>query len=522
MNPVKKYIALKGSERPVIPGARYIGATDPQERIEISIYLRPRTDVGTTLRAQKAGQRRHIRREEYTALHGSHPEDMAQVEAFAHAHGLQVVAKDPTRRLVILAGTIAAMSSAFGVELGRYELRGRTYRGRVGPIRIPADLSDIIESVLGLDDRPQAQPRMRLRPQLDPAQGVAYTPPQVADLYNFPKEGDGASQCIGLIELGGGYVQSDLDIYFGELQLQTPNVSSVSVDGASNSPQDSDSSVEVMLDIEVAGTLAPGARIVVYFAPNSDRGFVDAITTAIFDNVNKPSVVSISWGGPEALWTSQSMLTMDQAFQSAAAVGVTICCASGDAGSSDGVNDGLAHADFPASSPFALACGGTTLLGSGGEINSETVWNETQSGNGATGGGISDVFDRPSWQSDANVPPSANPGSRVGRGIPDVAANADPLTGYRIRANGQEIVVGGTSAAAPLWAGLLALLNEQLSEPVGFLNPLLYEELINEADVVRDILTGSNGAYQAGRGWDACTGLGSPGGGEAWLAALIY
>ena len=367
-------------------------------------------------------------REEFAALHAVQHDDVAQVEAFARDKGLRLIGKDATRRVLTLAGNASAMSSAFGVELGKYEHRGRPYRGRVGYIRVPAKLADIIQSVLGLDDRPQAQPRLRIRPLVDPTQAVVFTPPQVANLYDFPTEGIGTGQCIALIELGGGYVQADLDDYFAGLQLQSPTVSSVSVDGASNNPGDVDSSVEVMLDIEVAGGVAPGASIVVYFAPNTDRGFIDAITTATFDSVHKPSVISISWGGPEATWSSQSMQTMDQAFQAAAAVGVTVCVATGDAGSSDGMDDGLAHADFPASSSFALACGGTSLLGAGRMISNETAWNDP--GNGATGGGISDVFDRPSWQVNANVPPSANPGNRVGRGIPDVASNADPLTGY--------------------------------------------------------------------------------------------
>jgi len=178
----------------------------------------------------------------------------------------------------------------------------------------------------------------------------------------------------------------------------------------------------------------------------------------------------------------------------------------------------LAHADFPASSPFALACGGTSLQASQGAISGETVWNDDK---GASGGGVSDVFDLPSWQVAANVPPSANPGGRIGRGVPDVAANADPYTGYQTRVDGQNYASGGTSAVAPLWAGLFALINEQLTEPVGYVNPLLYQDLINQADVTRDIVSGNNGAYQAGPGWDACTGLGSPNG-EDWLAALIY
>ncbi|HYB76700.1 MAG TPA: S53 family peptidase, partial [Candidatus Bathyarchaeia archaeon] len=261
-----------------------------------------------------------------------------------------------------------------------------------------------------------------------------------------------------------------------------------------------------------------GAKIVVYFAPNTDAGFLDAITTAIHDKTNQPTVLSISWGGPESSWTSQAMTAMDEAFQAAAAVGITVCCAAGDDGSTDGVNDGLQHVDFPASSPNALACGGTRLMASGNTISSETVWNELANNEGATGGGISDFFALPTFQAGANVPPSANPGGQVGRGVPDVAGDADPTTGYVTRVDGQPDVIGGTSAVAPLWAGLIACINQKLKTPVGYANPLLYGEAAS-AKAFHDITSGNNGAYSAGPGWDACSGLGTPIG-AAILSAL--
>jgi kumamolisin len=200
---------------------------------------------------------------------------------------------------------------------------------------------------------------------------------------------------------------------------------------------------------------------------------------------------------------------MDEAFQAAAAMGVTVCVAAGDGGSTDGENDGLNHVDFPASSPNALACGGTTLVASGNSITSETVWNELANNEGATGGGISDVFPLPSYQNGAGVPPSANPNHNVGRGAPDVSGDADPTTGYVTLVDGQPDVIGGTSAVAPLWAGLIALVNESVGKPVGFVNPLLYQSASTAGDF-NDVTSGNNGAYSAGPGWDACTGLGSP------------
>jgi kumamolisin len=293
-----------------------------------------------------------------------------------------------------------------------------------------------------------------------------------------------------------------LKAYFKSLKLTNPKIKTVSVDHGKNRPSTASSADgEVMLDIEVAAAVAQGANIVVYFTPNTDKGFMDAISTAIHDKTNNPSVISISWGGPESSWTAAAMTAMDQIAAEAALLGVTITVASGDNGSSDGVTDGNNHVDFPASSPHVLACGGTNLQASGATIHSETVWNDGSQG-GATGGGISTQFARPSWQS-AVV-------TQQFRGVPDVAGNADPETGYNVRVDGQDMVVGGTSAVAPLWAGLIAVLNEKLGRRLGYINPQLYA--MNQSAGFHDIKTGNNGAFSARPGWDACTGLGSPDG----------
>jgi kumamolisin len=186
-------------------------------------------------------------------------------------------------------------------------------------------------------------------------------------------------------------------------------------------------------------------------------------------------------------------------------MGVTVCVASGDGGSSDGQSDGSPHADFPASSPHALGCGGTTLRASNATIASETAWSDS-------GGGVSDTFTLPSWQSSAHVPAPSNPNG--GRGVPDVCADADPNSGYSVRVDAKSVVVGGTSAVAPLWAALIALMNQQLGTTAGFINPKLYalNGYPSSPGPIRDITSGSNGAYDASVGWDPVTGLGSPDG----------
>jgi kumamolisin len=335
---------------------------------------------------------------------------------------------------------------------------------------------------------------------------------EVAALYDFPANTDGTGQTVAIIELGGGYATADLQTYFSGLNLSVPSVTAEPVDGGSNAPGSGDSDGEVELDIEVVGAVAPKAAQKVYFSPNTDQGFIDAVSDAIHATP-APIAVSISWGGPEDSWVAASRTSLNSAISDAAALGVTVTAAAGDSGSTDGATDGKQHVDFPASSPYALACGGTTLVGSGTTITSEVVWNETASSEGATGGGVSIEFTQPSWQASAGVP-DVSGGTASGRGVPDVAGNADPTSGYQIVVDGQQTVVGGTSAVAPLWAGLIARLAQSTGKRFGLLQTLIYNGVTagKPATGFNDITSGGNGAYSAGPGWDACTGLGSPNG----------
>jgi kumamolisin len=510
-------VSLKGSERAAMPGARKTTACDPSEGMQVTVLVRrsARAEFKSRVTALNAGQRPgHLNREQFAQLHGADPADFEAVRAFAASHGLTVTQQHAARRTLVLSGTVAQFCAAFHVHLDWWEHPLGSYRGREGAIQIPESLAGIVVAVLGLDSRPQARPHFRVRgepggvasPQ---AADTSFTPLQVAALYQFPSA-TGQGQCVALIELGGGFNTSDLKTYFQGLGVASPQVLAVSVDQGSNAPTGDSNGPdgEVMLDIEVVGALAPQAKIAVYFAPNTDAGFLDAITTAIHDTDNKPSVISISWGGPESGWTAQAMTAMDEAFQAAATLGVSVCVASGDNGSSDGVGDGANHVDFPASSPHALACGGTRLAGSGARISSETVWNDGSSG-GATGGGVSTQFSAAVWQAGLSAIDAQGKKTPLKmRGVPDVAGNADPQSGYQVRVDGQNIVIGGTSAVAPLWAGLIARLNQNAAATVGLLNPSLYQA----QTALRDITQGNNGDFAAVAGWDACTGLGSPNG----------
>ena len=513
MSAQERHLPLTESNKAPVRGARRLGPAAPDELVDITVLLRRRPSR-TRARALDACAdvlpAMHLTREEFASQYGARPDDVAAVEAFAAEHGLVVLETSVAKRTVKLSGTAEQVSKAFAVELTRETTdRGVVYRGRTGTVFVPEQMALVVQGVFGLDDRPQASPHFRL------ANGTfalslerGFLPTEVAALYRFPNDVDGRGQTVAVIELGGGYRQEDLTRYFEEMGMAVPTVLAVPVDGAQNLPTGSADGpdAEVMLDIEVVGAVAPGARVVVYFAPNTSRGFLDAVLAAVHDDARTPSALSISWGAAEVDWTSQSLRAMDEAFRAAALLGVTVCTASGDDGSSDGVDDGGTHVDFPASSPHVLACGGTRLEGSGTTVR-ERAWGGSGS-LGATGGGVSDVFALPGWQSAVQVPRSPNRGQWRGRGVPDVAANADPATGYRIRVDGKEGVIGGTSAVAPLMAGLVALINQKIGRALGSINEQIYRP--GAASLFRDITIGTNGAFSAGTGWDPCTGLGSP------------
>jgi kumamolisin len=511
-------VVLPGSEKSAVPTEAPPKPTHSRAKITVSLIVKRKEALKINRRGGRQAGPVRVSRAEYKKHHAADPADLNLIRAFAREFHLKVE-PDPTaavRRTVQLTGTAADMQKAFGVELTQKIVGGKEYRLREGSIHLPKALIGTVVAVLGLDNRPQASPHFRVHKSATAAAtpagaqpgasaDVSYTPPQVAQAYQFPANASGAGQTIGIIELGGGYRQADLTAYFQTLGQTSPTITAVSVDGGKNAPSTASSADgEVMLDIEVAGSVAPGAAIAVYFTPNTDQGFIDAITTAVHDTTNKPSVISISWGGPESSWTQQSLTALDAACQSAAALGVSITVAAGDNGSTDGGTGN--NVDFPGSSPHVLCCGGTTLEASGSVISSEVVWNELANDEGATGGGVSNDFPLPTWQANSNVPaPSVSTG---GRGVPDVCGDADPTTGYTIRVDGQTSVIGGTSAVAPLWAGLIAVANQQLGTTVGFINPAIYAA--KAAAAFHDITQGNNGAFSAGPGWDACSGQGSP------------
>jgi kumamolisin len=522
------YVPLPGSKRTLMPNSRPAGPIDPSEIDSITVRVRSAGDPKALakkaydLASTPLAERKYLTHEQLEKQYGASQEDLDKIEHFAQEHGLMVVHRSAAERSVVLKGKLGDLLAAFHANVQMYHHAMGTYRGRTGEITLPEELSKIVTGVFGFDTRPKhrAPHRQKSAALSGPGgqNGVAAT--DFAKRYNFPSDQDGAGQTIAIIELGGGYRNSDLNMFFKEIGVKTPKISSVSVDHAGNDPTTADSADgEVMLDLEVAGAVAPKATFVVYFAPNGgDKGFLDAIGAAVHDSQRKPSVISISWAGSEVSTDQQGIDAYHELFVAAGALGITVCVASGDHGTAnqDAVHwDGKIHVSHPACDDLVLGCGGTQI-----DSGKDVVWNDGTpfdvnvlgGGGWASGGGISETVAVPPYQANAKLPVSIDNG-KPGRGVPDIAMSA---TNYFTRVDTSEGASGGTSAVAPLMAALVARLNQAKKKHVGFLNPFLYSNAAK--GVVHDVTSGTNAikntvkGYQAGPGWNACTGLGTPDG----------
>jgi kumamolisin len=497
---VMNKVSLPGSERQEPPGSR-VGIPSQEERVRVSVVLRPRSGKGERFPHWPINHQ--LSHKQVGALHGADPKDVAKIAAFAAESNLSVEGVYPEMRTVDLSGSTSNLCKAFQVDLALYQFEGTTFRAHSGPTYVPVDLVPVIQGIFGLDDRPIAR-----RHFVSPV--VINNLLDVAAACNFPTGADGTGQTIGIIAIEGGFDSNDLNTFWQGLGLGTfPSVvPAPPIDGVSNNPgSDITADSEVTCDIEVVGGLAPGAKIVVYFAPNKPSGQLHALQAAVGDTTNAPSVICMTFGATESSWAKSDILVFDQIFQNAATLSITLFCSSGDFGSSDGQSSGQ-HVEFPGSSPHLTVCGGSVLtISPTGAIASEIVWNEDPT-TGATGGGVSDVFDIPAYQSNANVPLSSN--GFAGRGVPDVAGHAAGISA-QLNEGGGVIKFAGTSAVSPLWSGLIARINQLKGQPTGFLNEILYGRLAPQG-ALNDITIGDNGSFQAGQGWDACTGWGGPNG----------
>lgn len=492
------------------------GLPDPQEVVEVTLYLRRRATISKEV---THGRRPHLTHEEFEKSHGAQNEALERVKAFAEEHGLKVVEASAAKRRVRLEGTVEALGRAFGVALVHLRHPEGLFRGHEGEVQLPEELHDIVGSVLGLDNRPMARRNSASTADetIDPDHRPdgSFTAFEVAAAYDFPTDLDGSGQCVGIIELGGGYFEDEFETYFGYFDLRVPEVSSVGPNRPGPRQDPSPYNLEVALDFEVVGSVAPKAKYVLYFGECTDMGFVNILKDAIHDSENSPSVLSVSWSMAETDWSKNAAEAMEETLEDAVALGITVCVSSGDHGSygsSEGIEEGEITPVIPASVPHALGCGGTRMTVNGKRYDSEVVWNQLDTDRkGASGGGVSSYFGLPDYQSEADVPAvpegGENPGFN-GRGIPDVAGHGDPRVGYLMYCSGEWSVHAGTSAVAPLWAGLIALLNQGLGQRLGFVTPKLYE--LMKSEEFHQITSGNNGHYKAQSGWNACTGLGTP------------
>ena len=527
-------VTLAGSYRAEPQGAIYVGNVDPDERIVITVHLKRRSpdkfQPGSASDLARLSQP-ITRRALAAQRRRTHARAAARIRKLAKANRVTVRSFDLAQRIVVLQPSAQTLAEVLGATLRIYDDGRDRFRARVGRLRIPKEIAPWTRAILGFDTRPfAARPVDFVRSLAGAGGGPGLWPTEVAALYGIPLDHDVSSVCVGIIALGGGYLASDLAKALAGMGRAAPIVvdKSAVVDkpasqGAS-APKNGNnfgggtvSDQEIALDLQILAGLLPKAKIVVYFAGNTTQSLVGAINQAIFDDVNRPQVLSVSWGSAETFWSDSARDAMQAVLADAKRLQVTVLFAAGDELATGGLTDGKAHVWFPASSPYALSCGGTLPTpGAGGTgVSAETVWNDGVSG---TGGGISDAFPVPAYQTGLVLPASVNDGA-MRRGVPDVAGAAAGTPGYRIVLNGAEVIKDGTSAVAPLWAGLIAIANAKRSTPLGFVNSALYANpaLFRQIDQGNNRVGGKG--YDAGPGWNACTGLGVPNGADI-IAAL--
>ena len=556
------YVPLTHSEHLHPAGQEELGTANAGEEITATLILR-RNPGGEPMKGLDYFQHtpfssiRHVAHKDFAAAHGANAAELRMVVDFAHAHQLEVREASAARRSIVVRGTVDQINKAFAIQLHQYRSPVGKYHGHEGHPSLPADISNFVELIVGLDNRPvpakhyattdiphaadtsnQPTPHpadataLTATPHGDPPNTVPLTPQQVAKLYNFPS-GDGAGQTIGIYEMptsdgAPGYNPTDISATiqaFGG-NLKVPALIDVSIDGQTNTGQ---TDPETLLDITVSGAIAQGAKLAVYFAAGqSTQNIINALQRMIHPNEEDddpiPTILSISYGwSPDEdtdSITAEEYQQMSQLFQDAAHLGITALVSSGDTGA-EIASRTEAEASYPASDPWVTACGGTTIGDVNGDLTSftEYIWNDTwgqgqEQGSGATGGGVSERFPLPSYQNGFPIPKSLDQ-KITGRGLPDLAGPASPVCGYPQVTGGQEGSGGGTSAVAPLYAGLIAIINANLGASIGFINPQLYamantafREISGPPGPANNSYGGVTG-YPASKIWNACTGLGS-------------
>ncbi|HME74732.1 MAG TPA: S53 family peptidase [Mycobacterium sp.] len=552
------HAVLPGTDRPAPADARRVGDVDPRAHVEVTVVLKAPELPSPDKMPAKA-----LTPAKFTKKYGADPEDIGKVEDSLRSYGLHIDGVGATGRSLRVSGTAADMESAFHADMGIYHSpEYGEFRGRAGSIKAPAEIADLVEAVLGLDQRPVAR-RAAAQPAVT-LEGPGFTPADIEGRYNFPP-GDCAGQKIAIVEFGAPltsrppkgkavkffappvYFADDLAQYCQRHGRPVPVVKPVGVNNfwpftgvqlltASQLLRYTgpvltatlNAASETMMDVQIVAALCPAAEISVYYATWDQQGWYNLLDQV---HADAPHFLSISYGLAEDSpdWAEIGIQTINDLLAGLALIGVTACVSSGDDGTNCQMSDTNAHVEFPASSPYVLSVGGTmlTLQRPDNPFSvEEVVWNQppgrrTDQGGGSTGGGVSGLFPRPPWQTvdiASLNPPSADK-SFKGRIVPDVAALAGPPL-YSLVFGGLPKLNGGTSASTPVWASLLARINAALpaAKRRRLMTPLLYQNNVSTEGFI-DIVTGDNAAYpnpgkgySAAKGFDAVTGWGIPDG----------
>ncbi len=540
---------LKNQTVPLISQAHLLGPASAQQQLDLSIglQLRNQQELQTLLadmyNPQSPSYHHFLTPQQFVDEFGPSADQQQQVIDFLRQQGLNITHLSSNRLLIDVSASVAQVEAAFQVSINNYQFGARAFYANANPPTIPGPLSSIIASIGGLDNSVRMQPLYHLvnpkhgkpKPVMSNEPHLAHTPPLAgqggglapADLngaYNatplLQAGVQGNNQTIAVFELDG-YQSSDVTQYFQTYNLGSPSITNVTVDGFDGSA--GQGAIEVELDIEVVAAMTPKAAQIVYEGPNTTQGVNDTYNKIVTDN--KAQITTISWGECESQSGNAELQTLDNILSQGAAEGIAMYAASGDSGAYD-CNDSNLAVDSPAGDPNITGVGGTNLQLNNGAYGSESVWSnpsDTQrSPKGAGGGGgISSFFKQPTWQTGPGV---QNQYSNGNRQVPDVSADADPATGYStyctVSASGCSssgwITVGGTSAAAPLWAGSTALINEYLQKQqksrMGFANPVLYglQNAQQQFPPFHDVTSGTNLYYPATANYDEASGWGSP------------
>ncbi|WFU07380.1 S53 family peptidase (plasmid) [Rhizobium sp. CB3171] len=487
------------------PDEQLVGELDADATLRLTIYFRrrsPALPIGSAedlARLQPRLSRTVLERQRAR----THKRAAARISGFLRDRGIVVQTIDYTSRKMEIEAPAHVLTQLFQADIRLYSDGEHTFRARTGSLSIPRPIAPWVRAVVGFDQRPLPTTSSVLT-----GDGTdSLWPTNVAELYGVPLDHDLSRQCVGIVALGGGYLADDLRAALSAMGRTLPEIVEVHLNGATGVfGADARADEEIALDLQVLAALVPAARIVIYFAENSQQALSDALDKAVHDSVNDPRVISVSWGAAEVHWTAPRREVLNAILCDAVRLGVSVVAAAGDDLATCNEPDGKAHVWFPASSPYVLSCGGTSIKLQDNAIAQEAVWN---TGIAGTGGGVSEVFPVPAYQAHTQIPLSVSTGL-PGRGVPDVSALASETPGYRIIVEGTERNLGGTSAATPLWAGCLAITDSLRAQSIGFAVPALYAQ----PRAMRSVLEGDNFrngiGYKAGAGWSACAGLGTP------------